>query len=104
MEFKVKEIVGSKLVEGKFEYQVLKNILDYDGRSKCIILKAMHPDFAILIGSISLIISESGSSLSHLSIVARENDVKVVLCEKIVQKMDPIGILELKENVVRIKD
>jgi len=74
-EFKAESLVNNKLDISDIDYKIINSLNDFDDISKCIIIKTLNPDYYLLFGSIKLIITENGSALSHLAIVARENNL-----------------------------
>ena len=68
-------------------YMKLNNVLEYNEKFKCIIIPSLHPDFSIIISSISLIVTEEGNSLSHLAIIARERDIPIIQIKGIFNKI-----------------
>jgi phosphohistidine swiveling domain-containing protein len=94
MIFKGKVIVKEFVNEGIYNYKVIENILDFE-KGDCIIVKSMNPDFSILLNQINIIISEKGSPLSHLAIIAREYNKTVVIVDNIIDKISKKGILSI---------
>lgn len=75
---------------GKFSYEIVNDIKDYN-YSKCIIIKYMNPDCALLLKHICVIIAENGSPIAHLAIIAREYHKTVILVDKIIKKIPKKG-------------
>jgi hypothetical protein len=96
MNLKGKLLVMGKRTEGVFDYQVLQKLEEYKIGSKIIIIPRLDPDYTLLLNNIDIIISPSGSQLSHLSIVSREYGKTIILCEDI-QRIDK------KRGKLRIK-
>lgn len=104
MNFDGKIIVRPSFDLNNLKFQVLNSVLDFDQKSECIVLDALNPDFSIIIGSISLIIAQKGSSLSHLAIIARENGVGVILIKDIITKIKKKGKISVKGELVQIEN
>ena len=83
------------------KYEILKDINKYSG-SSCIIVKTPLPDLVLLFGSLKLLITETGSLLSHLSIVARENNIPVILVPEIISKIKEKGVLNIENGFLEI--
>ena len=103
MRIKGKYLVNSEGFYGELRYQKVKEILDYKEGHKCIIVRYLNPDFTILLDNINVIITQKGSELAHLSIMARENCKDIILLEKdifdqgrIIVPEDPLGIVTIK--------
>jgi len=101
MIIKGKLLVGSNIVSKKFNYQVVKEVFDFQ-KADCIVVDYLNPDFTILLSNIRFIISERGSVLSHLAIIAREYRKSIIVVEKITSKIPKKG--ELFLNFVSQKD
>lgn len=101
MIIKGKLLVGSNIVNKKFNYQVVKEVFDFQ-KADCIVVDYLNPDFTILLSNIRFIVSERGSVLSHLAIIAREYRKSIILVEKIVDKIPKKG--EMFLNFMSQKD
>ena len=101
MIIKGKLLVGSNIVSKKFNYQVVKEVFDFQ-KADCIVVDYLNPDFTILLSNICFIISERGSALSHLAIIAREYKKSIIVVEKITSKIPKKG--ELFLNFISQKD
>jgi phosphoenolpyruvate synthase/pyruvate phosphate dikinase len=97
----MKMIKGEYLVKSsnkilkEYKYIKIKNYYDYE-KGNCIVIDYMNPDFTILFSKIDLIITSKGSKLSHLAIIAKEYDKKVILCDRIYDK------IKLKKGCLRV--
>lgn len=98
--FIVKQNIENKI----YKYEVVDNILNYEG-NECIIVYNLNPDFTLLLNKLSLIITEKGSQLSHLAIIAREYEKPVLFVENITKKIPKKGELSIvcKNEDVEIK-
>ena len=96
-----KYLVGSKLDFREVDYGVIGSVSDYKN-SSCIIVKTLNPDYYLLFGSVKLVITESGSALSHLSIVAREQGIPVFLLDKPLREIKKNGKLSISDNCVKV--
>ena len=90
MIIKGKLLVGPNIVNKKFNYQVVKKVFDFQ-KADCIVVDYLNPDFTILLSNIRFIISERGSVLSHLAIIAREYRKSIIVVEKITSKIPKKG-------------
>ena len=98
MILKGKFIVDGQLNKTKLSYELISNVLDY-GKSNCIIIPFMNPDFTLLINKVDLIITQTGSALSHLATVAREYKTPVIIIDKSIALIPKKGFISLnKEN------
>jgi len=84
MKFKGKFLTG-KSDFPETSYEVVQGVREV--KSKAIVVKILNPDYYLLLGSINLIITENGSELSHLAIVAREQGVSIVLVQDIIKRI-----------------
>jgi len=94
MIIKGKLLVGPNIVNKKFNYQVVKEVFDFQ-KADCIVVDYLNPDFTILLSNIRFIISERGSVLSHLAIIAREYKKSIIVVEKITSKIPKKGEMSL---------
>ena len=101
MIIKGKLLVGPNIVNKKFNYQVVKEVFDFQ-KADCIVVDYLNPDFTILLSNIRFIISERGSVLSHLAIIAREYRKSIIVVEKITSKIPKKG--EMFLNFISQKD
>jgi rifampicin phosphotransferase len=101
-------MIGRFIVKGsiskEMKYCRVLRIEDFSGE-ECIIVKAMNPDYTILLPSIQLIITEKGSPIAHLAIIAREYGVPVVLVQGITNKLAQKGKISInqKEGGIDVK-
>lgn len=102
MKLKGKLLVNTPLKTNKLKYQVLKKIFDFEN-CDCIIIKYLNPDFTMLLNNIQVIITERGSSLSHLAIVAREYNKTVIQASEIISKIPKTGKLSINYNGKNVK-
>jgi len=96
-----KFIVGSNTAVSKLKYKVINGIEDFD-KCSCIVVKTLNPDFYLLFSSIKLIVTEAGSALSHLAIVAREHNIPVFLAENITERIPKEGTLSINNNEIQV--
>lgn len=91
-----KYIVKSDLPNGKFKFQCVKEVMNLDDETNCIIVESLDPDFTLLLNSIEIIITKTGSKLAHLAIVAREYGKNILQCDEMFNhKIKKSGILEI---------
>jgi len=102
MEFQGQFLSKSDIDFDDIKYKVIEDIEDL-GDSRCIIVKTLSPDYALLLDSIDIIICEIGSALSHLAILAREHNKIVILIEDIISNIPKSGILSINNNVIKIR-
>lgn len=94
MIFEGKVIVNESRGGGKYNYQVVEDVMDFN-KGDCIIIKSMNPDYSILLNKLDVIISEKGSVLSHLATIAREYDKTLLLVKGIINKIPKKGRLNI---------
>ena len=99
MKFKGKFLTG-KSDFPETSYEVVQGVREV--KSKAIIVRSLNPDYYLLLGSINLIITENGSELSHLAIVAKEQNVSIFLAEDIIKKINKKGKLAIKNEILEI--
>jgi len=90
-------IVKSSKDITQIKYQVIQDPLSYS-HSPCIVVPHLSPDYDLLFGSLKLIITQTGSPLSHLAIVAREFNIPVFRSKNIISKINQTGLLSLTNN------
>ena len=72
-------LVNNHLKSRIFYFQKINSLLDYSGkRNKAILVDFLDPDYYLLFPHIELIISKKGSVLSHLSVLAREQNISIL--------------------------
>jgi len=101
MTIKGKLLVGPSITNREFKYQIIKEVFDFD-KADCIIVNYLNPDFTILLSNIRFIISEKGSVLSHLAIIAREYKKSIIVVEKVSKGIPKKGKICL--NFISQKD
>ena len=69
----------NNLINRKFRIQKLDQVFEYNQKYKAILIPSLHSDFSLIISSVTICITCSGSLLSHLAIVAREQGIPVFL-------------------------
>lgn len=82
----------------KLKYQVIKKVSDYKKGTKVIVVSHLDPDLYLLFGSIKLIVTEKGSVLSHLSILAREHELPVFLQKALIKTIGKVGVVSVKNK------
>ena len=97
MLFDGKFLVQSNFIGKVYSYEIVNNISDFKA-GDCIITKFLNPDLSLLINKIDLIITENGSSLSHLAIIARDYDKKILIVKDIINRIKKRGKLSLYVN------
>jgi len=101
MKFKGKFLVGGDLLikDKNLGYQVVEKVFDFENDKDCIIVRYLNPDFTILLSNIHLIITERGSTLSHLAIISREYGKSIIRINgEIINKIPKKGKLSLSYN------
>ncbi|MBN2423038.1 hypothetical protein JXB41_07475 [Candidatus Woesearchaeota archaeon] len=104
------KISGKYIIRGSdiplnLSYKSINNVLDYNS-SECIVIKYLNPDFSLILDNLSLIITEKGSKIAHLAILAMEQNKSIVLIPDIAEKIPKKGkitLSELKNNEVEIE-
>ncbi|MBT3720825.1 hypothetical protein HN789_07690 [archaeon] len=94
MKLKGKLIVKGILKNTNLSYELVNSIFDYKN-SNTIIIPFLNPDYTIILNKLDVIISNSGSALSHLAVVAREYNKSVIILEKDFPKIKKYGNLKL---------
>lgn len=95
-------LVKAEPEKKKLKYCIINSVFDFNEECNCIVLDSLHPDYSILIGKIKAIITEKGSQLSHLSILAREHNISVYLAEGIKSKIPKKGRFIISEDFIKI--
>jgi len=73
-----KALVEGQALDGTFTYSKINEVSDYHGE-QCIVVKTLDPDYSLLLGDVQVIMSENGSALSHLAILAMEYGKTIIL-------------------------
>jgi len=96
-----KYLVKSNSHLPQINYRIIRSIgVSIGDVPPCIVVENLNPDYYLLFGSLKLIVTENGSVLSHLAIIAREYHISVFLSnEEIIEKITEEGTLSLKENI-----
>jgi len=84
-----------------FSYQVINSINEFKNK-ECLIVKTLNTDYSILLDQISVLISEKGSELSHLALIARDYSKTIIIMDKIIDKIPKEGKIYISfdnENV-----
>ena len=96
-------------MRGKFIVQPSKSLtsLKYkkineidDIKCSCIVVKTLNPDYYLLFSKLKLIITETGSPLSHLAILAREHNIPIFLAET--KNIPDEGTLSILNDEIQI--
>ena len=101
--FSFKELSNSIFKSTNFKYQIINQVNEFSSENDCIILKGLNPDFFLLFGHLKLIITEKGSPLSHLAILAREHKLPILLAEDINDKIPHQGKLVIEGGKIKIE-
>ncbi|MEE9525354.1 MAG: PEP-utilizing enzyme [Candidatus Woesearchaeota archaeon] len=101
--FKLKQLTGQDAVTSNTKYKVINSVQDFEDGYTSLFVKTLDPDYYMLFNSIRLIITEHGSSLSHLAIVGREYNIPIFLVENIISKIPKKGILSIKNNMLEVE-
>jgi len=102
-EFKSQLLVQANSEISDMKYKVLENIQELEKGCRCIIVKALNPDYYLLFNNIKAIITENGSPLSHLAIAAREHNIPVFLAENIISNIPKKGEISIRGDIIEIK-
>jgi len=78
---------ANKLYNQTLTFQVISDIRQFKKTTLCIIIPSLNPDFSLLLGFIKVIITQTGSSLSHLSILAREHQIPILKISNIIARL-----------------
>jgi len=92
-----KFLVDTAKTLDKLSYKVIQGI---EG-CQCIVVKTLNPDYYLLFNGLKLIITETGSPLSHLAIVAREHKIPIFQVESI-KNIPAKGTLSIHQNEIKI--
>lgn len=95
MKIKGDLLVNSFSQSQKLNYQIVEKVFDFK-KADCIVVKYLNSDFTILLDNIQTIITERGSALSHLAIIAREYGKTIVRAKGIINKIPKTGQLLIK--------
>ncbi len=95
---------GENLNIEDIKYKVINSIKDYEDKYTCIVVKNLNPDYYLLFGSVRLIITENGSSLSHLAIVGREQGIPILRVKGITNRIAKYGELSINSEIIRVKN
>ena len=89
--------------EAEFDYQVVNDIIHYDSNYSCIIVKALYYDLSLFLDGLSLIITEKGSRVSHITLMARERNIPIIKIPKIINMIPSLGRLIIKNEEIEFK-
>ncbi len=102
MTFNGTVIVGDLLAEDLIGYQMLSHVTDYDA-SPCIIVTSLNPDFSMILNKIRLIITEHGSPLAHLSLIAMEYGKTIIRLDQPLEDIPSSGTLSMTGNAQHVQ-
>ncbi len=69
-----------KNVKEKYTFEQLPDdVIDFD--SEALITKTLDPELQLLLGKASLVITANGSTLSHITLVANDYGIPIMLVE-----------------------
>jgi len=94
MQIKLSPITNSNTLLNRLKYKRISLLGDYIPGMECILVKTLHPDYYLLFNNIKAIVTENGSKLSHLAILAREWQMPIYLSE------EPLDNLPLEGNIL----
>ena len=64
-----------------------------------IVVSGLYSEYVLYLGRIQLIISQAGSSLSHLALVAREQRLPIIVSPSITTRLlSPLGELIIEKD------
>jgi len=95
-------IVGELSAEDLIGYQMLSRVTDYN-TSPCIIVRSLNPDFSVILNKIRLIITEHGSPLAHLSLIAMEYGKIIIRLDQPLEEIPPCGTLSMTGNAKHVE-
>ena len=104
LRFKGQTLVKPTAAIGPITYQVIEDIRTFDKDTACVIVPFLDPNLFLLFGHLSLIVTEKGSVLSHLAILALEHGIPVVLVSGIIKAVPPAGNMSLKNGEILIHE
>ncbi len=93
-------LVNKPMPKVSLKYMVVSGVESFDKKYNCIVSKVLNIDYYLLFNHIDLIITERGSALSHLSIVALEYGMPIILVEDIMLDIANEGVLLLENNII----
>ncbi len=68
-----------------------------------IIVRNLHPDFFLYFSYVSLIITEAGSKLSHLAILAHDFQKQIIICPDIISQIpNKTGLVSISQTEVLV--
>jgi pyruvate,water dikinase len=90
----------SRLVDCPFpergKYKMIESIEQFEKGRRFIVVRSLSPDYFLLFSSIDAIISENGSALSHLAILAREHNIPIMIVPGITSKIHRKGNISIR--------
>ena len=95
------EILTGPITNLESEYEIIEHI-NIKPVPPVIITPSLNPDLFLYFDFVSLIISESGSKISHLAILAREFNKKIIICNNIISRINNTGTLKIDNNHIII--
>lgn len=103
LRFQYVPLVEGYAVSFPVKYQVIDSVREFDEKLRCIVVRHLSPDYYLLFSFIDLIITENGSRLSHLAILALEYNRPVFLCNNIISGIAPLGSLSIHGKTITVK-
>lgn len=80
MKYTYRFLSFQKEVKASYQFQKLPDdILCFDGEA--LLTKTLDPQIQLLLGKTSLIITQNGSTLSHITLVANDYRIPIILVE-----------------------
>ena len=89
--------------KAEFEYQIIGDVRNYNSNNNCIIVKALYYDLSLFLDGLSLIITEKGSRVSHITLMARERNIPIIKIPKIINMIPSSGRLIIKNEEIEFK-
>lgn len=76
-------VAGRNIPSGSLTFQHISSVLSFDTMQKSLVIVVdyLDPELFLLFSRIKLIVTNQGSALSHLSILAREYSMPIIKCE-----------------------
>ncbi len=87
-------ITGDFTAEDMIDYQTMGHISEFTG-SPCVIVRSLDPDFSIILHKVRLIITEQGSPLAHLALIALEYGKTIIRLNEASGPVPPRGKLAI---------
>lgn len=93
-----------KNVKDRYTFeQVPEDVIDFD--SEALITKTLDPELQLLLGKASLIITANGSTLSHITLVANDYNIPIILVEGLsVNTLPKNGVCRISKDAIEFAE